>query len=91
MRNEELQKKIEVLEQEIQALKASSTIPFEVDTAFTDRLKLSTYSKVLLSSKSSSSEQIAVNSASSTPVLLGPDAFLQVTISGTIYYIPAFT
>lgn len=91
MRNEELQKKIEVLENEIASLKASSTIPFEIDKAFSDRFKLNSFSKVILSSKASNSEQIAVNSAGSTPVLLAPDAFLQVTISGTIYYIPAFT
>lgn len=88
---EELQKKVDTLEKQIKLLTASSTIPFDVDKAFKTRLQIDSLAKITTSSKSASSEQIAVNSATSTPVMLSPDAFLQVTVSGTIYYIPVFT
>lgn len=48
---------------------------------------------VVASSKSPTSENQAVDEAgaASYNVLKAPDAFVQVTVNGTLYYIPVFT
>lgn len=48
---------------------------------------------VVASTKVATSENQAVNEAgaASYNVLKSPDAFVQVTVNGTIYYLPAFT
>lgn len=76
----------------VQSLKRSSSIPREIDQSFRDRF-LKTVSSLSTSSKSASSENQAVNEggAATYSVLKVPDAFLQVNVGSTTYYIPVFT
>lgn len=93
MTNQELQQKIEELETKVKLLEASATIPKPVEDAFRERLRLEVISSITTSGKSSTSESQAVNESgvATYGVLKNPDAYVQVTISGTIYYIPVFT
>lgn len=79
----------EQLKAEVNALRATSTIPFDIENAFRDRLRIATTPTV--SAKSNISESIPVNTAAGTLVQLFPDAFLQVNVGGTTYYIPVYT
>lgn len=90
MTPEELQKLNEVYEF-MESLKASTTIPKDVDGAF--RKRFENTQGVSVSSKDADSEDKSVDESGSSSynVLTEPDIFLQVTISGTVYYIPAFT
>lgn len=90
---EQLKKEIEDLKNKFKAIEASATIPKPVEDAFRERLRLEVISSIMTSSKSSSSEGQSVNEAgaSSYSVLKNPDAYLQVNISGTVYYLPVFT
>lgn len=75
----------------IQSLKASTTIPFEVDRAFRDRFRdILTLS--VSSSKTADSEDVTVNEggSSSYAVMNDPVGFLEFTIAGTVYYVPYF-
>ena len=76
----------------MQALKSSTTIPHDVDGAFRTRLSNS-LGELSVSAKGVDTEDVAVNEAGagSYAVMNDPDGFLQVTISGTIYYIPYFS
>lgn len=71
----------------IKSLKASSSIPFDVDAAFRDR-----FGSVSVSTKGAASENQAVDeSGSSSYNVLGvPTGFLKVTILGTDYNFPYF-
>jgi len=91
--NEEYKNRIEELERKFKALEAGGTLPKPVEDAIRERLRIDIISATTTSSKSTSSENQAVNEAgiATYSVLKTPDIFLQVTISGTIYYIPAFT
>lgn len=93
MSNEELQTKVEELERKIKLLEASSTIPKPVEDAFRERLRLEIISSITNSPKSSSSEGQLVNEAgiATYSVLKNPDAYLQVIINGTVYYLSAWT
>ena len=88
--NEELTKRIEVLEEFVKSLESSNSIPLSIDQSFRDRFFSS--SNIVSSSKSATSENQAVNEAgAATYSVLGvPDAFIQVTIGATLYYIPVF-
>jgi hypothetical protein len=88
---EELNKQIEELNRWKNNLQSSSTIPINIDKAF--RGRFGELAGITTSSKSSSSENKAVNEegSSSYNVLLPPDVFLEITINGTKYYIPAYT
>lgn len=90
---EELKTKIEELERKIKLLEASATIPKNVEDAFRERLRLEIISSITSSSKGASTESQAVNEsgASSYTVLKNPDAYLQVNVNGTIYYLAAWT
>jgi hypothetical protein len=74
-----------------QSLKSSSSIPYDVDGAFRDRLR--NIFALYVSSKSADSEDQSVNEAGSgTYSVMGdPDGFLEITVDGTLYYIPYFT
>jgi len=87
----EEKQKLDEMYQFVQDLRASASIPFDVDRAFADRF--STIVGITLSSKSASSESQSVNEAGtgSYTVLKNPDKYLQKTINGTVYYIPVFT
>jgi len=88
----ELLRRIEKLEKELNLLKAGSTIPFEVEQAFRNRLRISQYSTLVADSKAASSENQAVNEAgaSSYNVLKPPDRFIATIINNTTVYIPGY-
>lgn len=97
-----LQEKIEevnVLKAEIDRIKASATIPLEVEEAFRDRLNLRDVPIIELSNKSATSENINAvvsvdfggMSVSTNSVLDNPDVFLSITLGEKTYYVPAFT
>lgn len=73
-------------------LKASSTIPLQVNQAFLDRLGITSLARVVVSTKTLASENQAVaeGGVANYSVLKPPDAWLQVIVSGTTYYIPVF-
>ena len=90
MTPEEKQKLNEVYEF-MQALKNSTTIPFEVDRAFRDRFR-----DILLlevSSKGVDTEDVTIDAGSINvyTAMDDPDGFIQTTLSGTTYYIPYFS
>lgn len=82
-----LEQRITALEEENKKLRASTTIPFDVDAAF--RTRLGTPKS---SSKVSTSENQAVDEGGSMTysVLKAPDGFLEVSIGATIYYLPYY-
>lgn len=89
---EQMMTELSAVRQELDSLKNASTIPYEYDASFRSRLGIDAFATGLTtSSKSATSETIAVNSGTSTLVQLAPDGFLRVTIDGTVYDIPAFT
>lgn len=91
--NEDLQKRIDDLEKKFKAIEASATIPKPVEDAFRERLRLEIISSITNSSKPSSSEGQLVDEAgiATYSVLKNPDAYLQVIINGTVYYLSAWT
>lgn len=97
--NPDHEKRIEELEREIQSLKSFTTIPFDVDKAFRARLGIDNLSSVRESVKVVASENVAAitnidfgtQSTETNTVLDNPDIFLEVTVNGTVYYLPAFT
>lgn len=94
MPNEELQKEIEELKKKVKSLESFTSISNEVEQAFRIRLGVENLASNLgESGKSATSENQAVNEAGmdSYDVLKKPDSFLEVNISGTLYYIPVFT
>lgn len=85
--------RIASLEKKMNDLNSFSTIPFNTEGAFKERLKIKELAKILTSSKGAATENQSVSEAgvSSYSVLKPPDAFLQVVVSGITYYIPVFT
>lgn len=81
------------IEEELELLKSFTTIPFDVESAFRARLNINDLARIIVSTKSATSENQSVNESgvSSYSVLKAPDAFLQVQVSGSTYYIPIFT
>lgn len=75
-----------------QSLEMSHTIPLNIDQSFRGRF-INDIIQPASSSKSATSENQAVNEGGSSTysVLKPPDAFLQLQIGTTIYYIPVFT
>lgn len=86
----ELKRQLDALLAWKASLEASYSIPLNIDQSFRARFL---GNAVNSSNKSASSENQAVNEGGSASynVLKSPDAFLQVTINNTIYYIPVFT
>lgn len=72
------------------SLEMSSSIPLSIDQAFRERFPTTTVST---SAKSASSEnqQVDESGVAIYNVLKAPDAFVQVEIGSTIYFLPAFT
>lgn len=88
----ELQNRIDQLQAEIDLLKSEHTIPYEVESAFRERLDINGLS-LPLSSKSATSENRTVDEAgaSSYSVLKAPDGFLETVLTdGTVRYIPIY-
>jgi hypothetical protein len=90
MSNEELQRRIEVLEQFVRDLQAAHTLPKDFSTAIQSYFE---NNEISLSTKSATSENRGVNEAgtSNYSVMGTPDGFLEVVVNGIIYYIPYFT
>lgn len=91
MSNEQLQQRLEMLEAKIDLLYSSGNIPHDVEQAFRTRLqyeRVDTLASISTSSKGATSENQAVNSYS---VLKAPDAFIEITISGAVKYVPIYT
>ena len=74
------------------ALKAASTIPLEVDRALRARLNFPSIPITIVSSKNADSEDQAVaeGGAASYSVMGDPVGFLQMTVGNTAYQIPYF-
>lgn len=90
---DDLETLVEDLESQIKALNNNATIPFDIGEAMKARI-LSDAGVAATSSKVASSEDQTVNEAGASPpyaVLKSPDAFLQITLLGNIYYIPVYT
>lgn len=90
---EQLKNDVLKLTERIDKLSNATTIPFDVEGAFVKRLDLKAVTRVSVSSKSASSENQSVNEAGAAAysVMKSPDGFLQVSVSGTTYYLPYFT
>lgn len=89
---ENLKRKVTSLEEENKKLQSSSTIPFSVDNALRDRF-IKGIPNLSVSSKGADTEDQAVDESGSGSysVMGDPDIFLEVSINGTTYYLPAFT
>ena len=90
--NPELERKIQALEEVLQALRHANSIPFDIDQAFRERLGVGDISALQVDGKIANSENQAVNEAGSASyqVLAGPDGWLSLEIGGTTYVIPHY-
>jgi len=90
---QQLKKEIEELKNWKKSLESSYSIPLEIDQSFRDRFSNISANNITTSGKVSGSEDVGVNEsgASSYSVLGPPDAFLQLVVGGTTYYIPVYT
>lgn len=77
----------------VQQLKASSSIPLNVDQAFRKRFGLDLLTNLTLSTKVATSENKTVDEAGSATygVMNKPDGFVQVTVNNVLVFIPYFT
>lgn len=95
----QIEQSVEEIREMFKSLTSNAKIPYEVDRAFRERF--ADITGLTVSGKTLNSEDVSVlNSASwngsdvdttSTSVLDDPDAWLQVSLSGVPYYIPAYT
>ena len=83
---EELEKRIQELEKVIQDMRVSATIPYDIGEAMADLLGGEELQKDG-TGKSLTSEQHGAGAAG----LKNPEVWLEVTIDGTRYYVPAYT
>ena len=93
MEIEQLKNEIAELNRKIDLLYNSTDIPNNVEQAFRTRFQLDTYNPIIVSAKSASSENQAVNEGgvAAYNVMKPPDAFIQITLNGAIKYIPIYT
>jgi hypothetical protein len=86
----ELKRQLDALLAWKASLEASYSIPLNIDQSFRGRFQSTTMGQ---STKLASSEDRLVQEGGTQQynVLTTPDAFLQVIINNTTYYIPAFT
>ena len=89
---EQLQQQLNDLKEEMDTLKKSTTITRDVEQAFYDRFKMSTFATLSLSSKSASSENQVVNEAGAATysVLKPPDGFEKRIVNGIAHYYPFY-
>ena len=87
----EEKREFEELKQEVQSLRSSTTIRYDVDGAIRERFK-DLFNPVGVSLKGVNTEDQAVDEGGSATynVLKEPDGFLEITISGITYYIPYY-
>lgn len=88
---QQLKKELEELKAWKKSLEMSQSIPLNIDQAFRKRFFVD--SGISASGKSATSENQSVNEGgvATYSVLKAPDAFLQVVVQGSTYYIPVFT
>lgn len=88
-----VEQRINELQEEINKLKYSTTIPFDVEQAFRTRLRLDSVTNLATSAKSATSENQSVNEAGSGSysVLKAPNGFRQFSSGGTTFFIPYYT
>lgn len=88
----QLKLQVASLQNRLDALNSTSSIPWEIDQAFRDRF-ISSVPTITVSSKGVDTEDITINeSGSATKVVMNdPAAFLQTSVNGVVYYIPVFT
>jgi hypothetical protein len=87
---EELQRQIEALREELNSLKNSSTIPFDIGEAFRDRLE--TESATLNGTSTASYIQAVNESGSATYNVAKPmNGFLSIKVGGVTYKVPYYS
>jgi hypothetical protein len=69
------------------SLERSSTIPLLIDQSFTERFK----SNLGISTHAGETQSVDEGGTDNYDVMLPADAFLQVVVNGTTYYVPVFT
>lgn len=87
----EQERKLNEVYEFVQSMRAAGTLPYEVEQAL--RTRFDGGLGLTVSTKGVDTEDVTVNEggSSSYAVMNDPDGFLQVTINGTLYYIPIFT
>jgi len=96
MSNEQLQQQINDLKAELNKLKSSTTIPYDVDRAFRDRFRDILVLKESVKTASSedatvvSSVDFGLQTVGTDAVLNSPTGFIETVIAGTNYYIPYY-
>lgn len=87
-----LQDQITALQEQFNSLNNNATIPFDIGEAIKTRVLLEA-GIPQTSSKGATSENQAVNEggAGTYSVLKAPDGFVQVTLGGTLYYLPYYS
>jgi hypothetical protein len=90
---EQLQKQIDSLKMELNALKSADTLPYDIEQALRIRLRVIDYAQLSPSAKSAGSEDEIVNeSGSSTHAVLGtPAGFEERVVGGVTHYYPFYT
>ena len=90
---DQLKLEVAILKKRLDDLSAFATIPYDVEKAFRDRLRIIEFARLSASTKSASSENQAVNEAgaASYSVLKPPDGFREFVVSGNTLYIPFYT
>jgi hypothetical protein len=89
----ELERRVAELEKLVKALAASSTIPFNVEQAFKERLKLKSFGLVSIATSFDTGQYLrAVDEGgmSSYNVVAPPDDILLIRFDGHTYGIPAY-
>ena len=84
-----LKRELAELRDDFNKLRSSTTIPYDIDQAFQQRIGDKT---LKVSTKGVNTEDQAVNEGgvATYDVLGDPDGFLQITIANTIYYLPYY-
>lgn len=79
---QQLNDRIEKLEQFVLSLQADPAIPLEVDRAMTSRLRIAQGSS---SSKTAASATVVISAKSA---MVPPDGFVTITVNGTPHNVP---
>lgn len=92
MTPEELDKKIEDIQNQINSLRSSTTIPFDMEQAIRDRLRVPEFAILNGSTKTAASETQSVNEGgvATYSVAKPPDGFREFVVGGTTLYIPYY-
>jgi len=96
--NPEEKRQLEELIQFKKNLESSRSIPLNIDQSFRARF-INSLGALTVSAKGTDTEDVTVISSvnfgaqtvGTTVVMDDADAFLQITINGTVYYVPVFT